>query len=55
MAFRDSYRLVWTLRDEDGNPYTEIHRGLSMSDFETVYGNEPNEILKLDLEIEDNM
>ena len=47
--FLDSYTLTWLLRDDDGDEYWEVHPGLSLSDFEVVYGNNAHEIIKLDL------
>lgn len=47
--FVDSYTLCWILRDDDGNEHFELHEGLSLSDFEVVYGNNAYEIIKMDL------
>lgn len=47
--FIDSYTLSWLLRDDDGYEHWEEHEGLSLSDFEVVYGNNPHQIIKLNL------
>ncbi|ACH57066.1 putative protein 56 [Bacillus phage Nf] len=47
--FIDSYTLSWLLRDDDGCEHWEVHEGLSLSDFEVVYGNNPHQIVKLNL------
>lgn len=51
--FIDSYTLKWTLRDEQGRVWSEELDEMSLSDFETVYGNNSNEILNIELRLID--
>lgn len=52
MDFRDSYTLNWTLLADDGDQYVETHKGISLSDFETIYGNEVNQIKEMELKMD---
>lgn len=49
MGFRDSYKLIWWLEDDKGNLYREVYDNISLSDFETIYGNNSQVIKSLDL------
>ncbi|UMO75948.1 hypothetical protein Goe23_00020 [Bacillus phage vB_BsuP-Goe23] len=48
--FIDSYNVTMLLQDDDGKQYYEYHMGLSLSDFEVLYGNTVDEIIKLRLD-----
>lgn len=48
--FVDSYNVTMLLQDDNGKQYYEYHKGLSLSDFEVLYGNTADEIIKLRLD-----
>lgn len=48
--FVDSYDVTMLLQDDDGKQYYEYHKGLSLSDFEVLYGNTADEIIRLRLD-----
>lgn len=47
MGFIDSYNMVWTLRDDNGNEWVESFDNISLSDFETIYEKNPYHIVNV--------
>lgn len=41
------YRILIKLKDIDGNIYQEVHRKMTLTDFEILYGNYSDEIIEL--------
>jgi hypothetical protein len=48
--FPDSYKLKWKLTDGE-NVWTEVHDDISLTDFETIYGNNTYHILEVSLNL----
>lgn len=48
-TFLDSYSLEWTLRDDEGNEWSEYHNNMSLSDFEILYGQTTYHFVKIEL------
>lgn len=49
--FEDSYKVRLVLEDEFGDRYVENHPEMSLSDFEVLYGNIVDKIVRVDIRL----
>lgn len=50
--FKDSYKVVIELQNDEGHKRIERHREMSLSDFEEVYGQITDHIIQLEMRLE---
>lgn len=51
MDFIDNYKMTWKLKNPRGEEYKETYVNISLSDFETIYGNNTYEIIEIELRL----
>lgn len=49
--FMDSYNITLLLMDDNKNIYSELHKGMSLSDYEVLYGNISDMIISMNMSL----
>ena len=53
--FKDSYKIVIQLENHQGKQRFETYRGMSLSDYEILYGTITDHIISIDMKLEANI
>ena len=53
--FKDSYKIVLQLETHQGKQRFETYRGMSLSDYEILYGTISDKIISIKMELEPNI
>jgi hypothetical protein len=53
--FKDSYKIVICLETHQGKQRFETYRGMSLSDYEVLYGTITDKIISVDMRLENDI
>lgn len=55
MSFKDSYKIVIELENHQGKRRFETYRGMSLSDYEILYGTITEQIISIEMRLENDI